>query len=323
MAAAIDPFESDLPEGTVIKAVDAVGWSIGRRNCDIRPRLIDKSSGTSRLIDSGSQISVVRKGPGDKIDHSIKLVAVNGTKIDTYGVREVVVKINRKSYPMPAVVCDVKQDILGMDFIAKFKLNFEWDEVDQTDLYLVDRKAQIRSLLQIVTVPTDTPRIEYLDTATPPSKLPTETVAEAVRNGLDNETIAFQVACVKQLDEVSKVKKKLSVEEMLSLHDESYVKLIKTYPQLLKPSFSKGEPSHGVYHKIETGSHAPCKTKRRPIVMDSAKAAAGKAAWEQMEKDGVIERVSPDTNTDWSSALHLAPKQGQGAGSGPVPTSGR
>ena len=54
--------------------------------------------------------------------------------------------------------------------------------------------------------------------------------------------------------------------------------------------------------------------------MDSAKAAAGKEAWEQMERDGVIERVKAGTNTDWSSALHLAPKAGGGAeseGQGP------
>ena len=47
--------------------------------------------------------------------------------------------------------------------------------------------------------------------------------------------------------------------------------------------------------------------------MDSAKAAAGKAAWEQMERDGVIERVKAETNTDYSSALHLVPKPGGGA----------
>ena len=47
--------------------------------------------------------------------------------------------------------------------------------------------------------------------------------------------------------------------------------------------------------------------------MDSAKAKAGKEAWEQMIRDGVIEEVKAGTNTDWSSALHLAPKAGGGA----------
>ena len=50
IAAAVNPYESDLPIGTVIPAVDAVDWSIGNRNCDIRPRLVDKSSGRARLL---------------------------------------------------------------------------------------------------------------------------------------------------------------------------------------------------------------------------------------------------------------------------------
>ena len=83
VAGSVDPFEKDLPEGTIIRAVDAVDWSVGRQNCDIRPRLVDKSTGISRLLDSGSQISVTRKLPGDKVDHTINLVAVNGTKIKT------------------------------------------------------------------------------------------------------------------------------------------------------------------------------------------------------------------------------------------------
>ena len=47
--------------------------------------------------------------------------------------------------------------------------------------------------------------------------------------------------------------------------------------------------------------------------MNSARAAAGKAAWEQMENDGVIERVEAGTNTEFSSALHLVDKPGGGA----------
>ena len=314
VAAEVDPYESDLPLGSVVRAVDALNWKVGRRNCDIRPRLLDKASGKNRLVDTGSQISVTMKGPEDKIDQSIKLVAVNGSKIATYGVKEVTIKMGRKAYRIPAVVCDVQQDILGMDFINKYHLNFEWDEFDRSELYLVDKKAQIREPLQVVTVPTDTVRVNYLaaDGGGPSEPCHSPGVQTGLRSVEDNEAIAFQVACVKQLGE-SKEKKKKSINEQLQAHSEEYVKLIKSYPQLLEPSFRKGEPDHGVYHKIETGSHPPCKTKRRPIIMDSAKAAAGKEAWEQMERDGVIERVKPGTNTDWSSALHLAPKAGGGA----------
>ena len=322
IAESVNPYQSDLPEGTILRAVDAVDWSVGQRNCDIRPRLLDKSTGTNRLVDSGSQITVTRKKPSDILDPSFKLVAVNGTKIPTYGIREISVKIGRKAYSMPAIVCDIQQDILGMDFLTKYRLNFEWDGFDQSELYLVDRKADIKDLLQIVTVPTDTLRVSYLDSSSqsrappPPEQGRQAGAAEADPEWAlnvpkaDYDTIAFEVACMKKLD--ATVNKKKSIQEQLKLHSEEYQNLIKAYPKLLEPSFSKGEPTHGVYHRIETQG-PPCKTKRRPIVMDSAKAAAGKAAWDQMIRDGVVEKVKAGTNTDYSSALHLAPKPGGGA----------
>ena len=105
VAAEVDPFEPDLPVGSIVNAVDALGWKANNR--DIRPRLLDKSSGKNRLVDSGSQISVTMRGPNDKLDNNLKLVAVNGTRIPTYGVKDVDIKINRKSYKIPAVVCAV------------------------------------------------------------------------------------------------------------------------------------------------------------------------------------------------------------------------
>ena len=333
VASKVNPYLPNLPDGTIVRAVDALHWPSFGHNCDIRPRLRDDSTGINRLVDSGSQISVAKKGPDDKLDDSFKLVAVNGSKIQSYGVRDIEFNIGRKSYKISAVICDVQQDILGMDFINKYRLNFEWDDFDQTELYLVDKKANIRKSLQVITVPQNTLRVEYLDSdghpssaPAPPSK-PVGSVPSATSAGSDaahvqaqNEAIAFQISCVKRLDE--KVVKKKSIEEQLKLHDEEYIKMIQAHPELLTPSFKKGEPAHGIYHRIETiPGHPPCKTKRRPIIMDTAKAAAGKAAWDQMIKDGVVEKVQADTNTDFSSALHLAPKPGGGPGR--VPTFAR
>ena len=115
---------------------------------DIRPRLKDDSTGQFRLVDTGSQITVTCKGPNDVINNTIKLVAVNGSQINTYGVKNIKIKIGRKSYEIEAVVCDVAQDILGMDFLNKFKLGFEWDDFDQSELYIVDKKADIKKKLQ-------------------------------------------------------------------------------------------------------------------------------------------------------------------------------
>ena len=46
--------------------------------------------------------------------------------------------------------------------------------------------------------------------------------------------------------------------------------------------------------------------------MDSEKSRKGKEVWDQMERDGVIEKVKANSNTDWSSALHLVDKPGGG-----------
>ena len=85
------------------------------------------------------------RGPEDKIDPTFKLVAVNGSKIDAYGVKDISFQINRKTYTIPAIICDVQQDILGMDFVDKYKLGLEWDDFDQSVLFLVDKRAQIKT----------------------------------------------------------------------------------------------------------------------------------------------------------------------------------
>ena len=138
VAADVDPYQQILPEGVVIPALNAVGWS--NRNVDIRPRLVE-ASGRERLIDSGAQISATVRLPSDKPDQSVSLVAVNGSKIKTYGVRNIEVKINRKAYTIEAIVCDIKQDILGMDFLHKYKLGLEWDDDTQTKLFINDKKT--------------------------------------------------------------------------------------------------------------------------------------------------------------------------------------
>ena len=299
--------------GRVIPSVGAVDWARSH-DVDIRPRHVDSATGEVRLVDSGSQITVTKKKPDDKVDNNIRLVAVNGSKIETYGVRKVQVKINRKQYEMPAVVCDVEQDILGFDFLDKFKLGFEWDGVDQSQLFLVDKVAQIRSKLQIMTVPKNLARINYLevpqDVQVPPD-LAADRVRVKPKPSMNSQLIAFQVACMKALDKEEE-SKALKLEDQLAVHDPKYVQLMKKYPKLLNPSFIKGEPVHGVFHKIETGSHPPCKSKKRPIIANAAKAEAGKKAWLQMEADGIIERVPPGTPIEWSSALHLADKPSGG-----------
>ena len=82
-AVKINPFQNNLPAGVVVPAVEAVDWTKGRQNCDIRPRLYDKASGQYRLVDSGSMITATARLPADKLDRTFKLVAVNGSQIAT------------------------------------------------------------------------------------------------------------------------------------------------------------------------------------------------------------------------------------------------
>ena len=196
------------------------------------------------------------------------------------------------------MVCDIKEDILGSDFINKYKLGLEWDDYDQSELSIVDKRSQISQALSVVTVSPDLQRAHHVEEA-------------SAVEPQGNQTTLFEVACMKKLGD-KPGKTKLTVEEALKLHDPEYVELIKAHPQLLNPSFQKGEPVHGVWHRIETADHPPCKAKRRPIIANAEKAAKGKEAWDKMIEDGVIEKVTPGMNTDWSSALHIANKEGGG-----------
>ena len=280
IASQVDPFASSLPEWVEVPTIDAVGWTRGHRSVDIRPRLVDKSSGQSRLLDTGAQLSATCRGPEDKEDQSINLIAVNGSKIKTYGVKKIEFKINRKAYSIDAVVCDIKEDILGMDFVDKYKLGLEWDEVTQSELYLVDKKAKIKTLLKMVTVPTDLQRAARVEARLDPE------VEDTPLPGLF--AAEFQVACMKELENKKEVEntKKLSSAEALKIHDQKYIEMIKAHPALLDTSsFKASKPVHGVWHRIDTGDHPPCKAKRRPIIANAEKAEKGRKVWEQMAAD--------------------------------------
>ena len=199
IASEVDPFVTNLPVGVEIPTIDAVGWTKGHRSVDIRPRLVDRSTGQSRLLDSGAQLSATCRLPEDKEDHSVNLLAVNGSKIKTYGVRKVELKMGRKAYTIDAVICDIKEDILGMDFVDKYKLGLEWDEATQTELFLVDKRAQIKSLLKMVTVPTDLQRAARVEARLDPSNNSSNLAPDQgdLNSGLF--PTEFQVACMKWL----------------------------------------------------------------------------------------------------------------------------
>ena len=183
--------------------------------------------------------------------------------------------------------------------------------------FLTKIKAKIKALLSFVTVPSNTQRIAYLEPRTKSSDKSTSELPEtwlkkssSPRAERNNAAITFQVACMEKLDKAEKGEKDDKSTNKLEQHEAEYIEMIKRHPQLLKPTFDKKPPVHGVYHRIDTADHPPSRAKRRPLIADAAKAAEGRRIWKQMEDYGVIERVSPGANTDWASALHLANKPG-------------
>ena len=83
--------------GVEIPTIDAVGWSKPLNGVDIRPKLVDRSTGMARLVDSGAMISAAAKSPDDKLSEGVKLVAVNGSRINTYGMKNLTFKMGRKT----------------------------------------------------------------------------------------------------------------------------------------------------------------------------------------------------------------------------------
>ena len=73
-------------------ALEAINMS--HENWDMRPHLLDKKSGDHLLLDSGAAVSCCPPDPGDAVDPTIALKAVNGTRLKCFGKKRV--EKNRK-----------------------------------------------------------------------------------------------------------------------------------------------------------------------------------------------------------------------------------
>ena len=67
----------------------------------------------SYLLDSGSMRCVWPTKAGDKVDHSVKLQAVNGTSFPCFGKKKLEIKLGRKMYRIEAIIAKVKSPILN------------------------------------------------------------------------------------------------------------------------------------------------------------------------------------------------------------------
>ena len=86
----------------------------------------DKNHKCKYLIDTGAAVSVLPKSCANRIsdaDCLLPLVAANNTTINTYGNSKRVVDVGlKREYPWTFIVADVKQPIIGADFLIHYNL---------------------------------------------------------------------------------------------------------------------------------------------------------------------------------------------------------
>ena len=243
------------------------------------------------LIDSGSQCTAFPPDPGDREVEDTCLRAVNGTRIKCYGFKNIQIKIGRKTYDFRAIKADVESPVLGWDFMRKHRLDMVWNEWG--DLCLVDKKANISKVLEYKSLPhsrSSAHRNLALITAKPG------------RSGAPQaQNLLFQVAAMEALCDPAQ-------ESIELLPDSPYKHLLAKYPDLLKLSFNEEVPKNKISHRINTGEATPVKSKCRRLVPGSDKEKKAKAAFDELIRFGIVERVNPEDPNTWSSPLHFVDK---------------
>lgn len=109
--------------------------------------MLDKNSGLKFLIDTGANVSVI---PVNKLKNvecdKYKLYAANGTEIKTYGIRTLVLDLNlRRAFRWTFIVADVKQPIIGADFLTHNRLL-----IDLSTRRLIDQVTRLNVIASFV-----------------------------------------------------------------------------------------------------------------------------------------------------------------------------
>ena len=267
-----DPFKP-FPEPSVVSASEAMNWVPGSKGLETRPRLFDGVTKTHMLCDTGSMVSIFPRTKQEKLSKSCILRAVNGSSIKTFGKKEVTLRLGRKTYKLDVVIAEVDQPIIGWDFISRYKLDFEWGQFD--DLYLVDKRANIKHTLSCVTIP--------FQSLPQTAALIDLSNSSGDRSFLDPQSVAFEVASMKLFGPEKEIE-----ENLLDKQPQVIQEMFKKFPGILSQSFQNSSAKHGVIHSINTGSSPACTAKLRPIMPGTPKAIKGKQAWDKLIEIGVV-----------------------------------
>lgn len=113
-----------------------------------RLSVTDVNSGLNFLVDTGANVSVIPPSRKNRAfpDNKYKLYAANGSEIKTYGVQSLVLDLKlRRAFRWDFIIADVKQPILGADFLGYHKLL-----VDVSRKKLIDQVTELSIVASLV-----------------------------------------------------------------------------------------------------------------------------------------------------------------------------
>ena len=112
----------------------------------------DNDSGTRFLVDTGAEVSVYPPVAGLRSPISSQtLVAANGSTIQTYGTRNIKLRIGGRCFSWDFVIADVPRAILGADFLRAHNFLVDVAGRGLIDTHIYDSKEAFISLGSIVT----------------------------------------------------------------------------------------------------------------------------------------------------------------------------
>ena len=240
---------------------------------DVRPHVYDRRSKQWLMLDSGAAVSIWPKRLlPEAMPTTNALRAVNGTKISTFGNKNVTIDLAHQNFTHSFVVAEVPTPILGWDFLVTFKLDLRWQGARCA---LHDARARRKFHLRF-----------------------TEVAGSSLNLAPVETSLTFQKWSQHKAQE-----NQLPKQPFPTL----YQNLLNKFPDIQTCDFVK-QPAHGVVHTINTGNNRPCKARPRPLMPGTPKAILGEKSWRKLETLGIIEKVDPSETNIWTSALHLVPK---------------
>ena len=109
----------------------------------------DTVSGIYFLVDTGAEVSIVPPTQPDLLKPpGLNLIAANGSRIKSFGTRQMTIKIDNMKYAWNFQIADVQKSILGADFLRANSLL-----VDLANKRLINGPSSVKGVLK--KVPTD------------------------------------------------------------------------------------------------------------------------------------------------------------------------